>query len=210
MVYHSENLLVLQVLVLGFSAAADRFSVDAWLRSVRPASGWQYGWPIRLLCAVTALTYFLAGVAKLAGPLGWSWASGDALRRQIAADALRKELLLGTAERPLLIPFDQVTCFTIIGLATLILELGALAALCHRRTSQIWALGVLAMHWGVLLVMGIRFEYQLSGVALACFFSLDQTGHGLKQLLVEIRSRARRAVAVLTAASGSFSSATRK
>lgn len=34
----------------------------------------------------TASTYLVAGVAKVSGPMGWKWASGEGLRSQIAAD----------------------------------------------------------------------------------------------------------------------------
>ena len=33
-------------------------------------SHWCYGWPLRLICAITVISYFLAGTAKIAGPLG--------------------------------------------------------------------------------------------------------------------------------------------
>src|SRR5918992_966702 len=58
-----------------------------------PAPHARYGWPIQLMRTVTTLPYVLAGVAKVAGPLGWRWASGESLRRQVAVDGLRKELL---------------------------------------------------------------------------------------------------------------------
>jgi hypothetical protein len=124
MIYHSDNVLVLHALILGLTYAADTFSLDAFMRSrsasrAESASGtargrrsgesWQYGWPIQLMCAVTVITYFLAGVAKVAGPLGWSWGSGEALRSQIAVDAMRKELL-GSAAPPWLLLFMTRCC----------------------------------------------------------------------------------------------------
>ena len=50
-------------------------------------------WPIALVCGVTLITYWLAGLSKVWGPAGWSWAIGDNLRNQVAYDTLNKELL---------------------------------------------------------------------------------------------------------------------
>lgn len=127
-----------------------------------------------LICAVTALAYLVTGVAKVAGPLGWSWATGEAMRSQVAADAIRKEVL-GDAGSPLFyVLFDQVWLFTILGAVSLALELGAPVALLNRRLGQWWALGAFLMHWGILFIMGIKFHYHLSGIPFASFFDVDR------------------------------------
>ena len=84
MIYHSDQLLVLHTLVLAVAPAADAWSLDARRRARSgelppPEPHWRYGWPIQLLCALTATVYALAGVAKLAAH-GLGWALGDALR----------------------------------------------------------------------------------------------------------------------------------
>src|SRR5207302_7534003 len=91
MIYHSMNLVALHALVLGFTPAADALSLDARRASTvaagrDPAGAWQYGFAIRLLCAVTALAYFVTGLAKVASPMGWSWATGEVIRSQVAAN----------------------------------------------------------------------------------------------------------------------------
>lgn len=189
MIFHTDNLLALQVIVLGFTHSADALSLDAlerssaargplgllrgWrLRERRP--GWQYGYAIRLLCLVTALTYFLSGVAKLAGPLGASWAVGESLRTQIAFDVWRKELLVADPPRLIFSLYDQLWLFTAFGVGTLILELGAPLALLSGWIAAVWVPSILLMHWGISLIMGIEFPYQLSGVAFAPFIPLDR------------------------------------
>ena len=117
MVYHTDNLLVLHVIVLGVSRSADALSLDAFRHRRREALAeeisWEYGWPIRLLCAITVSTYLLSGMAKVAGPLGWAWVHGEAFRSQIAMDALRKELLGKTPSSLAFDLYDQVALFTI-------------------------------------------------------------------------------------------------
>ena len=85
MIFHSDNVLVWHVLILGATRASDAFSLDAWRRSRQFSNTngsldapvhWRYGWAISLMCAVTVSTYFLAGVAKLAGPDGLNWMTG--------------------------------------------------------------------------------------------------------------------------------------
>lgn len=166
MIYHSDNALVLHALVLGFSNSADALSIDA-LAARKSAT--HSGWPLRLICVVTASIYFLAGLAKVTGPLGWSWIAGEAMRGQMAVDGLRKELLGDGAARLTFLLYDQVWLFGAVGLGTLILELGAPLALLRETTSRFWALGVWLMHWGILLIMGIKFEYSLSGIIFAAF-----------------------------------------
>lgn len=175
MVYHSDNPLVLHAIVLGLTPAADALSLDAMRRSPAGVSPhWRYGWPIRLINAATALIYLLAGVAKLAGPMGWRWASGDALRSHIAVDGLRKELLGAIAPglprrlnrfRPL---------FHVMAASSLVLELGAPLALLHPRLGQLWAVAAWLMHWGIYAMMGISFRYQMSGLLFVPFFVLGR------------------------------------
>lgn len=174
--YHSDNLLVLHTLVLGLAPSADAFSLDARRRGSAAggvSANWRYGWPVKLICAVTVLAYFLAGVAKVSGPLGWSWAGGESLRAQVAVDALRKEVL-GAEGALLSLPFDALPLFMMMGIFTLVFELGAPLALLGRRLSYVWALGAWTMHWGIFFVMGITFEYPLWGLAFLCFLPCER------------------------------------
>ncbi|MGH7961304.1 MAG: hypothetical protein ACRERD_05695 [Candidatus Binatia bacterium] len=180
MIYHSDNVLVLHVLILGLTRAADALSVDALVRSRAahpardPATGWQYGWPIRLMCAVAVIAYFVTGVAKVAGPLGWSWAHGEALLSQVAADGLRKDLLGAGASPWISTLYDYVFLFAIMGVGSLALELGAPVALLNKRLSLLWAVSTFLMHWGIFFIMGITFRYQLSGMIFAPFFMVKK------------------------------------
>lgn len=187
MIYHTDNVLVLHVLILGLTPAASALSLDGLWRRNRdghphsvdpwatdPVEGWRYGWPIRLMCTVTVLTYFVCGVAKVVGPLGWSWATGEALRGQVAVDGLRKELLGSVASPMAFALYEHVHLFTIMAAGSLALELGAPLALANRRVGWLWAFAAFAMHWGIYSIMGISFRYQLSGVIFASFFPLER------------------------------------
>lgn len=172
MIYHADQLLVLHTGVLAVAPAADAWSVDSRGADLR-APDWRYGWPLRLLCALTVSIYALSGIAKLAAH-GWDWALGHAVRAQVGKDGLRKQLL-GEQGGLLASWVYQSDWFaTSVGIGTLVIELGAPLTLGSRRASRTWALAAFGMHWGVLLIMDIKFRYQLSGTAFVSFFEVER------------------------------------
>ena len=161
MPFHTENLLVLHVIALACAPAADVWAL-ARRKGSPPATG--YGWAIRLLVALTAATYLLAGIAKLR-IAGLGWIDGELLRNQIAIDNLRKALL-GDAVAPLATPFlDHPSALTVFCGLTLVLELGSVVTLLGGRVARLWAAGAWAFHLGVVLLMNIWFPYPLFGFA---------------------------------------------
>ena len=173
MIFHTENLLVLHVGLLALAPAADAWSIDA-RRGRRLASDLRaYGWVIRLMCLVTCLAYLLAGIAKLRYG-GEAWAAGDVLRHHVAIDAARKQLL-GSVASPLAAPLiGHGWLFAVLAVATMVLELGAPAAMLGKRVAAIWVIGVLGFHYGVLALMAIGFPYPMSGIAFASFFRVER------------------------------------
>lgn len=178
-IYHSDNLMTLQILALGLAPQAGEVrSVDAlWLRpgsALRPdRKPWEWMWPVALLCTVTTTAYVIAGLAKAqAGGIGWS--IGDNLRNQVAYDTLNKELL-GHFGRSMarelyahpgwLVPASIVSFWA---------ELGAWTALVDRRLGMVWSFVAFGMHHGILMVMGIAFGYPLSGVPFLPFFPVER------------------------------------
>ncbi len=175
MIHHSWNLLVLQVLVLGFApGTADAWSLDARRRGEPAGEHARYGWPIRLMCAATVATYFLAGVSKLMGGAGLAWATGEVLRDQILVDALRKDVLGSEVSDWAFSTVDSTGVLFPLAVGALVLELGAPLALLHRRAGWVFGVATLGLHWGIKAVMDITFRYQLSGLAFACFYPVEK------------------------------------
>jgi hypothetical protein len=193
MIYHTDNLILWHVLVLGLTRSADTLSLDSlngwplagvarrllgreqaaspspapnWLR---PIWHWEYGYPIMLLCGVTAVTYLLSGIAKVAGDDGWRWAMGDGLRTQVAFDGLRKEFIANGATPLAFILFNNTWLATVLGFGTFAIELGAPLALLDTRLGRLWAVGAFSMHWGIYAIMGIVFWYHQIGIAFVAF-----------------------------------------
>lgn len=192
MVYHNYNILVLHIFVIGMVAAADKLSVDAWLKGKKVKNShnendWQYGWPIRLLSSITVGSYILAGLAKVMGELTWGWIDGSAMRSQVAVDALRKEMFGGAATPLFEFLYPYTILFTIMGIVSLVLELGAFIALTNKHIGIVWALVTCSMHWGILFIMGIDFPYHYSGIIFLSFFPLEKAWFMLRRLLSQKR-----------------------
>jgi hypothetical protein len=64
--------------------------------------------------------------------------------------------------------------FTAMAIGSLAVELGAPLALIDRRLGRLWAVTTLGLHWGILAVMGVKFRYQLAGVAFAPWFDVER------------------------------------
>lgn len=176
MIFHNDNLLVLHAAILAGAPAADARSLDTRRRGAPAEASWRYGWPVRLLSATTVATYFVAGIAKVAGPLGWGWAGGASLRSQVLADGLRKELL-GDGASPLTHRLHDVDwLWRLLAVGSLAVELGAPVALLSPRIGRLWATSAWGMHVGIKAIMGITFRYQLSGIAFASFLDLERAG----------------------------------
>jgi hypothetical protein len=188
MIFHTENLTALHLLLLAFAPAADVLSVDARTSHTRAdgaeggatdAISGRYGWALRAISAVTVASYVLAGVAKLR--LGGSaWVDGGLLRAQVAYDNLRK-IELGSVYSPLgALIVRYAWPFRALALASLALELGAPLALLNTRLARFWVLGVFGFHVGVLALMAIAFPYQLSFIAYASFFPVERLTQRLR------------------------------
>jgi hypothetical protein len=174
MVYHIDNTLVAHTAVLGTSKAADAASLDALRRHTAPSDHARYAWPLHVMRAVGAIPYLHAGIAKLAQPGGSTWGRGDAMRRHIAIDGIRKELYGSKVTPAAYALYPHRKLFTMAAIGTLVLELGAPLVLLNRNLGRLWAAAMFGMHWGVQIIMGIPFPYQLSGVSFAPWLRLER------------------------------------
>jgi hypothetical protein len=187
MIFHTENLLVLHVLVLGLvPAAADVWSLDARRRgALEPRSeGFRWGWPILLLCGVTVATYFIAGFTNL-DRAGLEWITSDTLRYHVAYDNMRK-IELGAAHSPIGAALaGHAWAFPPLAALSMVVEVLAPLALVHRRVGQLWAATAWSFHLGVVVVMAIVFHYPLLGFAYAPFFAVERGVGALGRRLVQ-------------------------
>ena len=162
-IFHTEHLLVLHAGVLARAALLeperDRVEVS--------------GWPLRLMMLIVVAAYVVAGVAKLRFG-GMAWLDGDVLRSHVAYDNLRK-VLVGDIHSPVGGRLSgEAWLWAPIAWTTLVLELGAPAALVPGRIRLVWIAAAWTFHLGILVLMAILFPYQLSGVAFAAFVPVER------------------------------------
>ena len=180
MIFHTDNLMVLHVLVLALAPAADAYAwrpaalggLERAPRDTAAVAG-RYGWAVRTISLVTLVTYVFAGIAKLENT-GLEWALGDALREQIAYDAVRK-IELGSIHSPIAGWMVRTAwLFPVLGAFTMVVELGAPLALIGTRWAVGWSIAAWLFHVGVLASMAIVFPYPLSGCAFLSLFPLER------------------------------------
>lgn len=177
MIYHNYNLLVLHIFIIGFAASADSFSVDAKLNrtnAIKSVSHWRYGWPVKLICFVTVITYFISGISKLTGNLDWDWISGEAMRSQVAVDSLRKNVMGEGSSLLFNSLYGYTWFFFSVGLTTIIVELGAPFILFNKRLVRLWVFLAFLMHWGIFFIMGIRFYHHMTGIVFLPFLEPEK------------------------------------
>ncbi len=168
---HFENLMVLHLLIVGFAASADAWSIDA-RRTVR-STDHDYSSPLRLSCIVVVVAYVIAGVAKLRYG-GLEWIVGDTLRNHIAYSAARLDLLGGTPS-PLARPVvDQAWVLPPMAAASVAIELAAPIALLGGWWRNGWVIAAWVMHVGIAALMLVAFPYPLFLVAFLPFFELER------------------------------------
>ncbi len=171
-ILHTENLLVLHVIILAFSPADTSYAMGR-RAPVDDVPRHDYGWALRIMTLVVAIAYLIAGLAKLRNG-GFDWLTGDVLRNQVAHDNLRK-IVLGDVHSPIgawLVQFGWL--FPPMAVASVLVELGAPVVLLGGRWKQAWVGAAWTFHVGVLALMAILFPYQLFGIAFVSMLPVEK------------------------------------
>ena len=170
---HFENLVVLHLIVVSLSPAADRWSLDARRHQRVPRDATAYGWPIALAALVVVVTYVITGVAKLRYG-GLDWIAGDTLRNHVAYSAARLDLL-GGDQSPIAGWVVRASWgWTPAAALTVAVELAAPVALLGGRIRTVWVAAVWLLHLGIAATMLIVFPYPLFLVAFAPFYRVER------------------------------------
>lgn len=168
---HSDAALVLAMFVLAFSHCGRAWSLDAWLRSKRARDAndragltmhGEYRWPVQMVRLLVAITFFLAGAAKLRfGGMDWMFRDGlsNLLLRQHFAWQPPLDAGVWLA--------SQLWICRLLSVGTVVLELAAPLALISRGARALIIPGLLGMQVGILMLMGDNFTQFM---ALYVFF----------------------------------------
>ena len=170
---HFENLVVLHLLLLAVSPAADAWSLDARRTGGRRRDPTTYGLVMQLACLCVATTYVIAGIAKLRLG-GFEWALGDTLRNHIAYSAVRLDLLGGAGSPLAGVIVRNAWILPPMAALSVVIELAAPVALIGPRLRNIWVAAAWSMHLAIFATMLVGFPYPLFLVAFTPFFALER------------------------------------
>jgi len=148
--------LCLIVLVASGRAAGEALSLRG--RGSR-ATGVRYGWPIRTMMIVVALTYFFAGVQKWRYS-GAAWFTSDNLRWILYGQPHPNDLAFFVADRPLLAH--------VLAVGALLLETCFPLILLVPRLRWLFIPAAVALHVGIRLTIGL--DYSAQWLALLVVF----------------------------------------
>jgi len=168
-VIHNDVVLMLCLLPL---LATPRTASRAWAlrlpggdrqaRVTRPRlSGPAYGWPIRVAMIVVALAYLFVGFQKLRYS-GLDWVTTDNLRWVLYAssDAQSEPNQLA------LFVADRAWLAHLLAAGTIALEVGFVWCLPFERLRWLFVPGVVGLHLGIGLAMGLDYSAQALAVVL--------------------------------------------
>lgn len=171
---HFEHLFTIHLLILAVFPASDAWSFDARRsKGAVPGPSARYGWPISLMALATAITYVIAGIAKLRIG-GLAWLDGSTLQNHIAFAATRANLL-GSIEPPFAQFFiDQSWLLAPAAIGTVVIELAAPVALFGRLPKRFWVASAIILHTLTAATMLVWFPYQSLGFAFLAYFEPEK------------------------------------
>ena len=142
--YGMDNFTTIGLFYLMLSPLPDRYSLDWRWRGPRVQDRHLLGFFRRVLQVHLCLIYFFGGIAK---SLGSGWWDGSNLWRALVRPPFN------LIDPEILIRWKYV--FPVAGILICFLELGYAFFIWPKRTRFIWLVGVLAMHVGIGLTMGM-------------------------------------------------------
>lgn len=188
-------LFVLAPLCLAASGWGAAYSVDRLRGRVRGAVK---AWPLAVLALLIGFAMFTAGFPKLLG--GWLDPSTQATRGHFVNQYFShdRQDFLG----PLFLSLRSDAAWEVLDVATVVLELGFLAAVFVPRVFRVFLGLAVGFHLGTLLMLNISFAFNL--IVYAAFLPWGRIERAVRPYLVRLPRPAMRArsVAVLVLAGG--------
>jgi hypothetical protein len=160
-IVHNDVLLLLCMVPLVASPARTCAAWSlrpSWLgprRDRPPATGEAYGWPVRTAMVVVALAYFFVGFQKLRFS-GLDWVTTDNLRWVLYASSDSQS----EPNQLALFIADRAWMAHLLAAGTIFLELFFPLALVWPRLRWLFVPGVVSLHLGIWLMMGLDYSAQ--------------------------------------------------
>lgn len=172
-----DLLLSIAPIVMAFSGWGAAYSVDSFQQKGEAVSSKVESWPLTLLALFIGFMMFTAGFAKLLG--GWLYPDTQAtlghLFNQYFVNG-RQDLLAGQ-----FLNIDSNIFWKLLDYATVIFEMGFLAAIFHPRTTKLFICFAVLFHFSVMVMMNISFLPNFP--AYAVFLNWSFVNKKFKKLL---------------------------
>ena len=143
-VYGVDNFTIAGLFYLMLAPHPDRHALDRKVWKLDTANQHLHGFFRRLLQLHLCVIYFSGGLAKC---LGSGWWNGDSMWRALTRPPFN------------VIPSDVLAACSgilpILGIAILVLEIGYPLFIWPKRTRLVWLLGIIGMHLGIGIAMGL-------------------------------------------------------
>jgi hypothetical protein len=152
--HHESAVFCIFLLLLAFTPAGSRLSLDALIRRHRsrpvPDTTDTAIWPLKVAHVLLALTYFTAGIAKVVVG-GVDWVNGYTLQNYVFSDAIARGFPFGVWLA------QQHTISIALSVFTLIFELFFFLSLVLPWTAPLFFLTGIGFHIGLYLAAGHDF-----------------------------------------------------
>lgn len=163
--HHDKIFLAFALLVLPFTPAGCRLSVDHWLggRSSNQEQRTFAAWPILFMQITIAISYCAAGVTKLLTG-GAAWMNGYTLQGVFLAGGTPLSSLGG----------QNVQAAAILSIGTVLMQATFPLCLFVRQLRWIYCPAIVGFHLGNWMMVGTNNQIGMWGVMLAAFIPLDR------------------------------------
>lgn len=156
-----DLLLAIVPIVMAFSGWGAAYSVDAYRQKGKAYAKNVESWPLTLLALFIGFMMFTAGFPKLLG--GWlhfdTQATLGHLFNQYFGNG-RQDLLAGQ-----LLNVNSSVFWELLDYATIIFEIGFLAAIFHPRTTKLFISFAVLFHFTIMMMMNIPFLHNFPAYA---------------------------------------------
>lgn len=170
---------------LMFSPCGKYWSIDAWLRKTRPQPTSRERLVLRIMQLHLCVSYFVTGFLKAQGEQWWN---GELIWRAMTLPIYQQWNMTWLSQWPFLLMFA--------GWMTLFFEMGYAVFIWPRRTRWVWIMGMLGLHLGIALFLGLHlFGFIMCVMTFALFalsaepgefwaYSASQTQAGSRDLVI--------------------------
>lgn len=147
---------------LMFCPSGKYWSMDAWLRKTAPLPTSRERLVLRIMQLHLCVSYFVTGFLKAKGEQWWN---GELIWRALTLPMYKQWGMTWLGQWPFLLMFA--------GWMTLLFEMGYSVFIWPRRTRWIWIMGMLGLHLGIVLFLGLHLFGSIMCVMTFALFALS-------------------------------------